>query len=269
MEAKLTHIAIISENYALSARFYESLFGMRTASKSRPRRAVTVGDGYVGLNINPRKVGRPARLDHFGIQVDSIAEALERMRSRYPSVEWLKRPATRPFASTTTHDPTGNVFDLSQRADGTQQDLYAESNALTPRHIEHFGLRTLNPEATAAFYADVFDLAVTQRAGDPNYYVNDGHITMVLMPWHIGDYDGTGIVSPAPDHIGFTVESMTAFHGDLRAIAGDNPRLAPFPFGDGPEGIARLELAKRSCPLCGEHLSDVDGIILSAAEARA
>ena len=269
MLAKITHIAIISENYALSARFYESLFGMRTASKSRPRRAVTVGDGYVGLNINPRKVGRPARLDHFGIQVDSIGEALERFQSRYPSVEWLKRPATRPFASTTTHDPTGNVFDLSQRADGTQQDLYAESNALTPRHIDHFGLRTLNPEATAAFYADVFEFAVTQRAGDTNFYVSDGHITMVLVPWHIGDYDGTGIVSPAPDHIGFTVESMAAFHDDLHAIVGDNPRLAPFPFGDGPEGVARLELAKRSCPMCGELLSDVDGIILSAAEAHA
>ena len=269
MPAKLTHIAIISENYALSARFYESLFGLRTAAQSRPRRAVTVGDGYVGLNINPRKVGRPARLDHFGIQVDNITESLERMHARYPAVEWLKRPATRPFASTTTHDPVGNVFDLSQRADGTQKDLYAESNALTPRHIEHFGLRTLNPEATATFYADVFDLTLIQHAGDSNFYISDGHITIVLMPWHIGDYNGTGIVSPAPDHIGFTVESITAFHDDLASIAGDNPRLAPFPFGQGPEGVARLELARRSCPLCGEHLSDVDGNILSAAEAHA
>jgi predicted enzyme related to lactoylglutathione lyase len=268
MQAKLNHIAIISENYALSARFYEALFGLRTAAESRPRRAVTVGDGYVGLNINPRKAGRPARLDHFGIQVDDIEVALERMRKHYPTVEWLKRPASRPFASTTTHDPAGNVFDLSQRSGGTQKDLYAEDNPLSSRYITHFGLRTLNAEATAKFYADVFELSLEQRAGDPNFYVSDGRITIAIMPWHIGDYDGTGIVSPAPDHIGFAVESMGAFHDDFATIVGDNPRLAPFPFGKGPEGVARLELARRSCPLCGEHLTDVDGIILSAAEAR-
>jgi predicted enzyme related to lactoylglutathione lyase len=263
--AKLNHIAIVSENYALSARFYESLFGMRTAASGTTRRAVTVGDGYVGLNINSRKAGRPARLDHFGIQVDDIESSLARLRSAYPQVEWLERPATRPFAATTTHDPAGNVFDLSQRR--IQQGLYAEDNPLTPRHISHFGLRTLNAEATATFYAEMFELSLEQRAGDPNFYVSDGHVTIVIMPWHIGDYDGTGIVSPAPDHIGFTVENMDAFRADLATIAGDNPRLAPFPFGSGSEGRARLELARRSCPLCEEHLTDVDGVVLSASAA--
>jgi catechol 2,3-dioxygenase-like lactoylglutathione lyase family enzyme len=265
--AKLNHIAIISENYALSARFYESVFGMRTATNGRPRRAVTVGDGYVGLNINPRKTGRPARLDHFGIEVDDIETALARLREHYPSVGWIERPPTRPFASTTTHDPDGNVFDLSQRTNGKQKDLYAEDHPRTTRHISHLGLRTLNPERMATFYREMFELGVEQRPNDPNFYVSDGRVTIVIMPWHIADYRGTGIVSPAPDHIGFTVEDMDALHADLQAIAGDNPRLAPFPFGDGTEGRARLELAKRSCPLCGEHFADVDGVVLSASAA--
>jgi catechol 2,3-dioxygenase-like lactoylglutathione lyase family enzyme len=261
--AKINHIAIVSENYALSARFYESLFGMRTAAQASARRAITVGDGYVGLNFNSRKAGRPARLDHFGIQVDDIESALRRLHAGYPEVEWLGRPASRPFAATTTHDPAGNVFDLSQRQ--AQKDLYAEDHALTPRHITHFGLRTLNAQATARFYAETFDLSLEQRPNDPNFYVSDGHVTIVLMPWHIGDYDGTGIVSPAPDHIGFTVESMDKFRADLETIVGDNPRLAPLPFGGGSEGRARLELARRSCPLCEEHLTDVDGVVLSAS----
>jgi catechol 2,3-dioxygenase-like lactoylglutathione lyase family enzyme len=267
MSAKLNHIAIISENYAVSARFYESLFGLRTAANAPPQRAVTVGDGYVGLNINPRKAGRPARLDHFGIEVDDIEQALERMRGAYPEVEWLKRPPTRPFAATTTHDPAGNVFDLSQRRGGAQKYLYAEDNPLTKRHITHLGLRTLHAEATATFYAQTFDFTLEQRPDDPNFYVSDGHVTIVVMPWHIGDYDGTGIVSPAPDHIGFTVENLEAFRSDLARIVGDNPRLAPIPFGQGSEGRARLDLAQRSCPLCTEHLTDVDGIILSVAAA--
>ena len=269
MNAKLNHIAIISENYAASAYFYESLFGLRTAEHAPKRRAVTVGDGYVGLNINPRKAGRPARLDHFGIQVDDIETVLGRMRESYPSVEWLQRPPTRPFAATTTHDPSGNVFDLSQRSNGKQKGLYAEDHPLTKRHITHLGLRTLHAEATATFYAKLFDFTLERRPNDPNFYVSDGHVTIVIMPWHIGDYDGTGIVSPAPDHIGFTVEDIDAFRTDLARIVGDNPRLAPIPYGAGTEGRARLELARRSCPLCEEHLTDVDGVLLSASAAHA
>ncbi|HYS76438.1 MAG TPA: VOC family protein, partial [Burkholderiales bacterium] len=70
MPAKIRHIAIVSDQYALEGRFYEAVFGMKTASDTRPERAVTVSDGYVGLNINPRKAGRPAGLDHFGLEVE-------------------------------------------------------------------------------------------------------------------------------------------------------------------------------------------------------
>ena len=71
MFAKINHIALISENYTLAGEFYKAMFGMRTSSRPRPGRAVTVGDGYVGLNINPKRAGRPTRLDHFGIQASS------------------------------------------------------------------------------------------------------------------------------------------------------------------------------------------------------
>src|SRR5882762_5977273 len=70
MPAKIKHIAIVSDQYALEGRFYEAVFGMRSAADKRPERAVTVSDGYVGLNINPRKAGRPAGLDHFGVEVE-------------------------------------------------------------------------------------------------------------------------------------------------------------------------------------------------------
>ena len=60
MPAKINHLAIVSEKYAIAGKFYEAMFGMRTSPNARPARAVTVGDGYVGLNINPRFIGRPA-----------------------------------------------------------------------------------------------------------------------------------------------------------------------------------------------------------------
>jgi catechol 2,3-dioxygenase-like lactoylglutathione lyase family enzyme len=267
MFAHLKHVAIISENYALASKFYESMFAMKTSPNARPQRAVTVGDGYVGLNINPRYAGRPARLDHFGLQVADVETAFERMRQAYPQIEWLRRPGNRPFAGITTHDPDGNVFDLSQAEMGNRRDMYVENDRIGARHVDHVALRTLHPAAIATFYRDVFELEERPRdAGDPNHYLCDGHVTLVIMPWHITDYDGTGIVSPAPDHLGFAVEDLAAFQADLERLAGDNPYIAPKPLSSGSEGRARLELSKRSCPLCQFHFSDVDGILLSAAE---
>src|SRR3954454_13881170 len=115
MFARLRHVAIVSDHYALEGKFYQAVFGMSTADDTRPERAVTVSDGYVGLNINPRKAGRPGGLDHFGLEVADVDIVRERIARRYPQVELLQRPTTRPFAGITTHDPAGNVFDLSQQ----------------------------------------------------------------------------------------------------------------------------------------------------------
>ena len=98
MFSKINHVAIVSENYAMLAKFYEAVFSMKHAGYGRAARAVTVGDGYVGLNINPRRAGRAAGLDHFGIQVADCETAFERMRKTYPTAKWLKRPSNRPFA---------------------------------------------------------------------------------------------------------------------------------------------------------------------------
>lgn len=66
MFAKIKHLAIISDNYVLLSRFYEALFGMKTSKSPRPESAVAIGDGYIGMNIIPQKLGRQAGLEHFG-----------------------------------------------------------------------------------------------------------------------------------------------------------------------------------------------------------
>ncbi len=189
------------------------------------------------------------------------------MRRKHPHLEWLQRPSNRPFAGITTHDGDGNLFDLSQRNMANRRDVYVESAGVHERHIDHFALRTLRPDALAEFYRDVFEFEIrNKREGDPNHYLSDGHVTMVIMPWHITDYANTGISSPAPDHIGFTVASVDGFKEDVDRVTGTNPMLAPMPLGLGPEGKARLELAQRGCPLCQHLLADVDGVMLSVAE---
>jgi catechol 2,3-dioxygenase-like lactoylglutathione lyase family enzyme len=267
MFAKINHVAIVSDDYALLAKFYESVFGMKASSKTRPARATTVGDGYVGLNINPRRAGRRGGLDHFGIQVEDAETVYERIRTKYPNVKWLKRPSTRPFAGVSTHDPDGNMFDISQKDMSNRTSVYVENDGLeiTPRHIDHVAFRTMNPEAMANFYRDVFELMpanVSGRDMDPNYYLTDGHMTLVIMPWDITDYDGTGIITQGMDHIGFRVESVEATKADIARIAADNPRLAPAALSAGTEGLALANLFARSCPIGDYQMADCDGTLI-------
>ncbi|MBA2690790.1 MAG: hypothetical protein H0U63_08305, partial [Burkholderiales bacterium] len=48
-------------------------------------------------------------------------------RRKYPAVRIMKRPSTRPFAGITTHDPAGNIFDLSQRDMENRTSVYVET----------------------------------------------------------------------------------------------------------------------------------------------
>src|SRR6516225_1069007 len=117
---------------------------MKRSPKGKITRAITVGDGYVGLNINPRKAGRPAGLDHFGVEVEDVDAVFDRIRTKYPGADWVQRPSTRPFAGITANDPDGNVFDLSQKQMANRSGVYLDNENATQneRHISHVALRT-------------------------------------------------------------------------------------------------------------------------------
>lgn len=261
MTAKLKHIALVSDQYALQGKFYEAAFGMRTAADPRPERAVTVGDGYVGLNINPRKPGRPAGLDHFGLEVDEVEPVLARLKKH--GVEVVKRPGTRPFAGISTHDPAGNIFDLSQRDMENRTSVYVEAEKPAPRHISHLALRTLQAERLVEFYAEIGLKPAKGEHG--NFHLTDGRVALVLMPWRISDYEGTGIARPGPDHLGFTVESLEAFKKRLQELGDNNPHLRARTLA-GREGEARMKLFAASCSLGEYRIADVDGVLLDVAE---
>jgi len=263
MTAKLKHIALVSDNYALQGKFYEAAFGMRTAADPRPERAVTVSDGYVGLNINPRKPGRPAGLDHFGLEVDEVEPILAKLKKH--GVEVVQRPSTRPFAGISTHDPAGNIFDLSQRDMANRTSVYVEAEKPAPRRISHLALRTLQADRLVEFYAELGLKPVKGQHG--NFQLTDGRVALLLMPWRISDYEGTGIVRPGPDHLGFDVESLEAFKSRLQELGDNNPHLRAKMLA-GKEGEARMKLFASSCPLGEYRLADVDGVLLDIAERK-
>ncbi len=264
MFAKIKHLAIVSEKGELVGEFYKSIFGMKSSGGTRASGAIAVGDGYVGLNINPRKPGRQAGLDHFGFEVDDVEVVYSRMREKYPSIQTLKRPGNRPFAGISTHDPAGNVFDLSQKGMENRTDVYVEGEHEQDRHVKHFALRTVDPTTVAGFYRDVFELMEMEKpAGDPNSYLTDGRVTLIVLPWHITDYEGTGIERPALDHIGFEVESVDAVKKDLQTFMDRKSLFSP---GIKPEEQeVRLKLFSK-CSYGQFQLSDPDGVLIDVAE---
>ena len=261
MFAKINHVAIVSEKYALLNGFYQSLFGLKPSKTTGPQSGVDIGDGYVGLNINPRKGGRPAGLDHFGVEVENVEKAFERMREKYPLARWVQRPSNRPFAGITANDPDGNVFDLSQKDMTNRTGAYVENTGVRAgnRHISHVAIRTVRPDETARFYTDVLELSELNAAhGDPNHYLTDGKMTLTIIPWRIENYVAQSIMPTGVDHFGFAVESVDQVLQDIDHLVGANPVMHTIPLGMGPEGAARLELAHRQCPMANRFICDPD-----------
>jgi catechol 2,3-dioxygenase-like lactoylglutathione lyase family enzyme len=265
---RINHIAICSDYYAVNARFYQALFDMKTGKTPRPARALSLSDGYVGLNHIPRREGRRSGLDHFGVQVDNIEETLKKIATFDPAIEAVKRPSVRPFAAYSTHDPDGNIFDLSVKS-SDQKDVFAEAGWEQPRFISHLTLRTRNVTRCAAFYEEVLGLTRTNSPGEAVARLFDGgRMTLVLVPWRIADYVGQ---DPAPigspEHIGFTVESVEAIGKDLVELAGINPQFITRPLGLGDEGAARLQLLQ-TCTIGRFEFTDLEGVYIDVSEAH-
>jgi predicted enzyme related to lactoylglutathione lyase len=269
MFAQLNHVAVVSENYALLSVWYRALFGLEIKSNAKfEASAMSIGDGYVGMNINPRMPGRQGGFDHFGIQVEDVEVVRERVAKKYPKIEIIKRPSNRPFAALGIHDPAGQYFDLSQSGLKNRAEVYEAGNWEQPRRFGHFALRVVEPERLAEFYASLFDLPLSNSpAGDGAFALSDGRMTMHILPWKISDFLGTGIERPAPDHLGFEVDDLAAFKKDVEQLQTINPFMTPRPVGVGAEGAARLALFERT-GLGDHYLADLDGVMIAVRQRK-
>ena len=266
MFAQINHIAMISQQNTLLQRYYQSLFGLQASENNRGKFVFggAAGDGRVGFNFLPHRDGYVGGLDHFGMVVDSVEEAEDRMKSAHAGANIVKRPSRRPFAAYSGNDPDGNVFDLAQKdsenLDGVHKDHadkdYSRSQ---PRHANRYAIRTPNPEEVAQFYADVFELQpVNRKEGDESHHLTDGQMTLTIMPWRIEKFAGMSIKRPGPDHIGFKVEDLDAFKSDVQELAEWNTFFASRPLGGSEEAEVRKKLFTDSA-LGDYQIADPDG----------
>ncbi len=267
MFGKLNHLAITGDRYTLLGMFYRAVFGLKASGDTaREIGAISVGDGYVGMTLIPRRAGRKAGLDHFGIEVEDLEKVRQKVARKYPDIEIVKRPGNRPFASYSAHDPAGNYFDLSQPGHENRAEVYAKGEWRQDTTFSHFAIRAREAERLADFYTDVFELERRNLpSAEGGYHLTDGRMTMAILPWKISSFNGAGIEQPGMDHIGFRVPDLKAFSANLDKVTKTNVQLAakPIPFDD--EGAARLKLLQK-CPLGTLQLADPDGTLIDVAE---
>ena len=88
MFGKLNHLAITSDHYTLLGMFYRAAFGLKSSGDTaREIGAISVGDGYLGMTLIPRRGGRKAGLDHFGIEVEDLEKVRQKVAKKYPDIE--------------------------------------------------------------------------------------------------------------------------------------------------------------------------------------
>ena len=274
MPTKIQHAAIVSENFVREAKFYEAIFGMKRSKPGseeeqkaiRNNYAVSISDGYVGVTVIGRKPGYIPGLHHFGVDVDDVDEAMSRIQKNYPEVAVLKRPSNRPFATYGAHDPEGNYFDLTQEGMSNRRDVYVQQQREQPRRIHHLKLRVMNPSKIAAFYRDSFDLTEAEKAlEDPNFYLTDGKMTLIIAPWKMSDFEGAGIDRPGLEHIGFKVESVESVKTELAALREANAEMRERIISEPSEGQRRLALIA-SCRHGQHQCSSPDGVFIDLSE---
>jgi catechol 2,3-dioxygenase-like lactoylglutathione lyase family enzyme len=145
--------------------------------------------------------------------------------------------------------------------------VYVEPGREQARRIHHLKLRVMNPSAIAAFYRDLFDLKEEEKAlEDPNFYLTDGKVTLIVAPWKMSDYEGAGIDRPGLEHIGFKVESVEAVRKELAALREADPEMRERTISSPPEAERRLSLIA-SCRYGDHQFSDPDGVFVDISDA--
>jgi catechol 2,3-dioxygenase-like lactoylglutathione lyase family enzyme len=283
VSARINHIVSMSSDPTVMGTMYESIFGLCYDESPKP---VSYGevltDGYVNLNLHYRLPGHRLGLHHFGIEVDDMEAVLDKLKSDYPSIGWIDRPDNCPYPGYISHDPARNIFALTERsaadkASGPPTTERPKPHNFTEwseadtagRYVHHYAIRTRQLDECAQFYEDVFGFKCTAGKGDdPNRYLSDGHMTLMLIPWSINDYDGISVTGRGPDHIGFKVEDAAVVQQEVEDFFSHYaPGRAPLWLLNttnhkSKESQIMSAILDNSCPMSSYQFTDSDGVFI-------
>jgi methylmalonyl-CoA/ethylmalonyl-CoA epimerase len=90
--------------------------------------------------------------------------------------------------------------------------------------LRHIAIRTHDPEQTAAWYKEAFDLVEVGRARN-GVYLTDGDLNIAVL--RTSTETTRGEVAPGLHHLGFLVEDLEATCQKLAALGAERLPAAP------------------------------------------
>jgi len=103
------------------------------------------------------------------------------------SFERRKAPAHPPFAAYSGARSDTNIFDLSQKSLGRAEGRLCRERLVQPRTICISRCVRATPSVAPVLRGRV-RLAPLDRPKDGNFYLSDGRVTLMIIPWKITDY---------------------------------------------------------------------------------
>lgn len=270
MFARIRHVAIYTENYQKTTRFYQTVFNMKkittgmTDEKGNydPNRG-HISDGVIGLALLQRHAGIRSGLDHFGFEVQSTETVLERLRQNYPDLRVATSLEHVPFSVLRIQDPAGTHIDVSQQGVAKVREGYLEQGWEQPRHLHHVAVRAGKPSLLADFYQNVFELRPLEGTSEKGQLcLSDGKVSLAIIPTENNSYRA---MTEGLDHIGFKVEALEKAEEELAALGRSYPDSVPKQIDLGRFGhITKREID--SCMLGSRSLADPDGVLMDLVE---
>jgi len=115
----LRHVAIMCENPSTQAEFYKTVFDMHEVWRHGP--SVYLSDGVFSLVLLKAREGVKPGINHFGFQVEDMAEISKRLELMEVPPPYEK-PSDGRYAELGAVDAEGNRFDLSIAGWATERD---------------------------------------------------------------------------------------------------------------------------------------------------
>ncbi len=114
--AQIQHIAIRSRDNEKLAEFYKTAFGMTEVFRQpagKEHMAYYLSDGHINVAFLPCGPDTPEGIDHFGFQIESMAETTDVAMAAGASQGRSGVPQDGRFAEAFVRDPVGVRIDLS------------------------------------------------------------------------------------------------------------------------------------------------------------
>jgi catechol 2,3-dioxygenase-like lactoylglutathione lyase family enzyme len=267
MNAKIRHCAIWSDGNERSARFYQTIFGMRffTTRGGGDRSPSNsshgqLSDGIIGLALNPRPPGYRSGLDHFGLQLEDFDKVTDRLKQYYPDTIFTKGLEGVAFVGLRITDPVGTHIDIAKKGGANLRGGYSRDEGWEqPRHLHHIAIRAVKPALLAEYYQKIFDLTeVKDLSSEGGICLSDGKTHLFIRPCENYSYRS---MTQGLDHVGFKVEDLEAVKTELDDLGKSFPQSAARKISVGRNGPL-LQRDIDSCNLGQYAISDPDGVLI-------